>query len=364
MSQRIEIKKHQHSVGNSPTGSAVDFSITVQLLNLFRRVVSRWKLIGAVSGAVMAITAAFLFTTPNSYRSTATILPSGGFDKLSELKSLAGMGSSNVDGNASELFPSIIQSRQTKDAILDREFSFVEDGESRTITIEEYFSLTNKDILYASLDGMIAVTVDPRTRILTASIETSYPDLSRAILTGYLEELENYNLHKRRTRAGENATYLEHQANLHRAELRTLEDNMMAFQQSNRNYASTSDPEVLATMGRFRRDIEVKTQAYLYLVQQLEISRFDQQKDTPVLRLLDAPSLPTQKSGPFRAFKILLAGLLSITGFLMYYLISDVARTRLTRREKELVRQCQDDITEQVPALRKLINRNRESVSI
>ncbi|MBU0982473.1 MAG: hypothetical protein KKA42_01285 [candidate division Zixibacteria bacterium] len=331
-----------------------------QLINLFRRVFKarRW-IVGAVV-AVMAVTAIVVYLMPNHYRSTATILPAGKADQLAELKNLAGLGSTSADDNSSELFPVILASRLVRNAVLETEYRIVDDGAEKRINLPEYFGSTIPDRLHRKLADISTITTDPKTRVITIAVETEYPTLSQAIVAEYLRQLEDYNLNKRRSQAQSSAAYLSVQVDQCRAALTELEDDLQAFQEVNRNWAATSDPEITTTLARFRREIELKTQAYLFLSQQLEASHLDEQKDTPVIRLLDEPSVPMDKSGPFRKSAIAISGLIALAFILLGILIYDVTISRMGRAEALLLSKCRDELKQGYPRTARIILRRED----
>ena len=74
-------------------------------------------------GIVIVLTIVLLLVLPSKYTSTASILPSGSPDQLSDLKSLAGIGTnSNLNENPSALFPAILKSLHIAKAILSEEY--------------------------------------------------------------------------------------------------------------------------------------------------------------------------------------------------------------------------------------------------
>jgi uncharacterized protein involved in exopolysaccharide biosynthesis len=136
--------------------------------------------------------------------------------------------------------------------------------------------------------------------------------LSQGIAQEYLNELEKYNMYKRRSQGKLNADYLNRQLQEQNVQLATAEDNLEQFQAENRDWAATTNPEIVKGIARLQREIEVRSSAVLFLNQQHEIAKFDAQKDIPIVQVLDAPSVPTVKSGPKRLVWVLFAGLATL----------------------------------------------------
>ncbi len=316
---------------------------------------NRWLImIAAVS--VMMLTATVVFLMPNRYVSTATILPSVEGNSLSELRSLAGLaGIMPKDNNPSALFPTILGSRMMYDNLLARDLTYQVDGRSVSTSLAEYFGETNPDRLRDALAGVTSVSTDKKTGVISLGVETTSPSLSQGILTAYLTELEDYNLNRRQSQAKENALYLERQMTARTISLKAAEDSMEYFQSRNRDWTMSSDPEVGTIIGRLQREVEVNNTAYLFLRQQYEIAQLETQKDIPIVRVLDEPSLPTIKSGPRRISMIAAAGL--VTMIFMTLLIFIVNRMRHRTRADLDYTALRDEISSVFPVTNRLASR-------
>jgi uncharacterized protein involved in exopolysaccharide biosynthesis len=324
--------------------------------------VRRKRMIISVVIGTMILVAGITLLIPNKYVSTATILPSGGQDKMAELKSLAGLSSlTDQDDNSSQLFPVILRSNTIQDAVLNATYDYNRDGRDTSIVLSDYFEQANPDKLRKALTNITSVSLDKKTGVISLGVETEYPTLSRAILTRYLDELESFNLYKRRTQAGERATYLKRELADCKADLAEAEDSLAAFQAVNRGWETTSDPEVLVLLGRLQRDVETRNQKYLYLVQEFEIAKLDSRKDVPVVRILDNPSLPAQKSSPKRTAYVLLAGIFAAIMSVFGVMIVEAVRRSSQGPDRESFEELRSDLSSGFPRIRQAINRLAET---
>lgn len=264
----------------------------------------------------MLATAVIVICVPNKYMSTTSILPSGDTGEFSALTKLSRSGilTHYGDENSSALFPSILKSNQVKDGVLKREYAFAHESGEMKVNLADYFDTRIPDLLRKALDRIISIDMDDKTGLITISVETRYPKLSQAVLGQYLAELEAFNMHKRRSSAKDNVRYLQRELVKRKNELREAEDSLEAYQMANRNWDMTTDPEILKMCARLQRDIEMKSSTFLILQEQLEIAKLDAQKDVPIVRILDTPSLAALKSAPHRLRIILLSG---IIGFVL-----------------------------------------------
>ena len=284
----------------------------ISVLWLGRALWTHRRPIAYAVGGVSVAFAVILLLVPNTYTSRASILPATQQSQISELKSLVGLPSleAGLEGT-SELYPEILRSRRIKDAVLSVGYSYDDDGEQKHVTLQEYFDKSEPELLYRALDGSLRVDVKNKTGVIHLGLETKNPDLSRRVLTQYLAELENINRLKRNSKAADNARYLSEQLALQTRELELAEDSLESFRLANRNWSHSSSPEIVKNDQRLRRQVELKGTTVSYLAQEYEAAKFEAQKNTPILKILDEPSLPTRKSGPFRTMLVLAIALLT-----------------------------------------------------
>jgi LPS O-antigen subunit length determinant protein (WzzB/FepE family) len=290
-----------------------DYRFDINIFELAQMLFKKRRLIAGITFGFMVITTVYLFLQPNLYTSSATILPTGRSNSLSAIKSLIGLGDnvSNSDDNSSALYPLILSSNLIVDAVLSETYSFEHKSRTMSLTLMDYLGVENKDRLRDALRDITLIRSDNRLGEIRVGVETRYPAFSRAILENYLVQLENFNHHKRRSLARDNEQYLARQLDIIGQELRETEDNLEAFQKANIDWAISGSPEILKELGRLRRTVESKAATHTLLTQEYEMAKLETQKDLPIVRILDSPSLPTIKSGPFRRNLIIMSGVLS-----------------------------------------------------
>lgn len=356
MQNRISITRHNSRENDPITALELTF------IDALRAVLKRKKMIAITVTAVMVVTAAITFFIPNTYLSTAAILPSGQVDKMSELKSLAGLsGLVTSDENSSALFPVVLRSRLVKDALLERRYVANHETEKMITTLPEYFDIDNRDDLYAALDEITSISVSKKDGVIKMGVVTEYPELSRGILTAYLEELENYNIHKRRSQAKDNVKYLSAQLAERKRELDEAQTRLETFQKQNQDWAGSTNPEIIKALSQYQMDIEVKAKSYLYLSQEYELARRDVQNDIPVVRVLDAPSLPLKKAGPRRTLMILVVGLLAFSLAVFAVLVRELLKKREEGPDRELYLALKKDVISVLPGVNRLLDRKSKS---
>jgi len=337
----------------------------IDLFALTGLFMKRKKWIAATVGSVIIVATVILLVLPNKYTSTASILPSGTVDKLAELADVSGVGGFALkDESSSMLFPVILRSRLIHEAVLNREYSFTHNSKPMTLTLAEYFGQDNSDRLRKALTNITSIGLDKKTGVIDIAVEIKYPEFSRAILNQYLAELETFNLHKRHSQAKDNAQYLARQLKEMQQELEQAEDSLEQFQLVNRDWAASSDPAITKMLSRQQRDIEVKSKTYLFLRQEYEIAKLDAQKDVPIVRILDQPSLPAEKSSPHRTLIIAVCGVLSLFATLFFIVVFEALKKRSAGPDKESYQALTKDLQRTFPRVSRLVTRRAREETV
>jgi uncharacterized protein involved in exopolysaccharide biosynthesis len=265
--------------------------------------------------SAMLVTLVYCLLLPNKYTSVATILPSGSGDDLSSLQDLAGASLAELglgtlmqaSENSSVIFPKVLTSRMLSEQILKEQVNFVHDGESKSLTLAEYIDAPNIDLAIRDLSQLVRVDLDRRTGYITLAVTTEFPELSSGVVKNYLKLLDDYNINHRQSKARENEKFIEKRVAEASVELVLAENELEEFREMNRNYISSSDPELQKELTRLDRDVTVKETIYLTLVKKHELARLEAAKDVPIVQVLDNGATPQIKSSPKRSLYLVAA---------------------------------------------------------
>lgn len=322
------------AVSSSPlTDDSSGFSL--DLMRTISVIARNWRLIAATTLAIMVLCAGIVLLLPNEYTSRATILPSGNTDQFAALRQVAGLAgiSNSPNENSSELFPTVMRSQRVYTALLNRTYPITRDQEIPWITLDEYLEQDNPDKLRGAMNKLIDIDQSRQTGVITVYATTRYPLLSQGLLKEMLASLEDFNTTSRQSSAKANVKYLSRELAKHQKELQLAEDSLEAFQLANQNWARTTDPTIQKKVAQLTRSIQMKGTTYALLREQYELAKLDEQKDIPIVQVLDAPNLPTVKSAPKRGLMTILAGLLGCLMACVYVVGVDQIRIRkLTHR--------------------------------
>lgn len=298
----------------------------------------------------VAVTLIIALLIPNQYTSTATLLPTASNDQISELKDLAagslgdlGLGAlKQPSDQSSALYPQILTGRTISEDILSRTYRFDDDGRPKSLTMAEYVDEPNIDLSLRALNDLVAVSVDRRTGLVWLSVTTKYPELSAAVVHAYLEELNDYNINKRQSQAKSNERFMAERLTQIKKELSNAEDSLLAFKEQNRNFGTSSDPELQLQLGRLERDVLIQSEQATLMTRQHEMARIDAVKDVPVVNVLDSGSVSVLKSWPHRSVYLLTSLLVSLFGGILLSLWLDISSKRRFREQFEQTVQHSD----------------------
>lgn len=353
MGRKVKLAHRAEGMLEAGRVSSESQAADVNLFSLLQLFIRRRRWIFWITGPLTVLTAVWLFMTPNRFESYATLLPSHNTDKLADLKRMAGLGSFvTSEENMSELYPVILSSQTIRSVVLDRSYHFEHDNRMVDTTLTDYLGLTeldDKDEQYRALALITKIEADRKTGVLTLSVETTMPAFSQAIVSAYLEEFESFNTHKRKSRAQENVRYLKQQVAVYESKLIAAEDSLESFQKANRNWAGSTIPEIIKALARHRRDVEINARTFGLLKQEHVLARIEAQNDVPIVRILDEPTLPTEKSGPFRLGKIVTMAMLSFFGTLFVLIVIDTFRRHSRGPNQDSYLECRNEFARAFP---------------
>jgi hypothetical protein len=98
------------------------------------------------------------------------------------------------------------------------------------------------------------------------------------------------------------------------------------------------------------------------LAQQYEMAKLETQKDIPIVRILDAPSLPTMKSGPFRRNMILMWGIVTFILLVMIIIGRHLFQQITSNDQTGDYVALRDEVNTAFPRTRHIVNRMKTTI--
>lgn len=134
--------------------------------------------------------------------------------------------------------------------------------------------------------------VSEKTGVVSFSVVTLAPALSRDVAAQLLEAVSRFNQDTRRSQAGAERRFAERRLAEARADLRRAEGRLLTFLVSNREFDAA--PSLQLDRSRLNDDVSTQRQLVLTLTQSYEQARLEEVRDTPVVTVMDAPEIPVR----------------------------------------------------------------------
>jgi uncharacterized protein involved in exopolysaccharide biosynthesis len=286
------------------------------------------RFIGIVTSSVTVLAVIISFLLPESFKSTAVLLPDTDKSKLSALggmSDLAALAGVNVSGEVPivKLYPTIIKSESVLKNVIYSRYQTKEFSDS--VNLIQFWEIKEKnperdyEVALVALRSLLAVTMDTKTSVITMSIETGEPQLSADILNNIINAVEINIRTKRNSNASEKRKWIDSRLVEAKADLSKSENALKVFREKNRIVSSS--PQLLLDQERLTREIEINSTIYVELKKQYELARIEEIRTTPIISVLDYGRAAAKKESPKRGNIIIISMMLAFVGSASYRII-------------------------------------------
>ena len=341
---RASIALHQGSDNTmtAPTPEA-DLAETKQVSFLeFNILILRHRrFIGGCAVALFLVAMVALLFRDRQYTSSTSFAPQAA-DRTPGLAGLAaqfGVTAAGPDVTDSPAFyADLFKTRELLTSILQGEYRFATaKGVESAKLIDVLKVRANSEgerieKAITELTSLLRVELKTRTGVITLHVQLPNPVLAQEVAQRFLDEVSRFNLQNRRSRAGAERRFTEGRIVEIQQELREAEDRLQAFLQRNRDYRNS--PDLSFQHDRLAQEVDFRRTVYTTVSQSNERARMDEVRDTPVITIIENPSLPARADGrgllKFGLIAFILGGLAGVAlGF---------ARDVRTHRRRSAVR--------------------------
>jgi uncharacterized protein involved in exopolysaccharide biosynthesis len=301
---------------------------TILLRNRWR--IARWTLVGGTLAAVAA------FTRPALYVASASFIPEGSEQSRSALAGLAGQfGVALASANQSQspdFYSTLLTSRVLLTPIA-REAFVVQELGNRRVAFLDLFKIDGnsatrrEEEAVRQLQKIVKPSIVRTTGTVEVTVATKWRSVSLAIANDLLTGVNEYNQRTRQGQAAAERKFVEGRLALAASDLRAAEDRLEDFLMTNRQF--TSSPDLTFQRDRLQRDVALKQQVFTSLTQSYEEVRIREVRDTPVITVIETPSVPTVPEPRGRVVSVLF-GLIfgALFGAFVAFISGAVARRR------------------------------------
>jgi uncharacterized protein involved in exopolysaccharide biosynthesis len=297
---------------NTPAPEALPDDDEINLLDLLI-VLAKHKamIVKATLGAAL-LAVGYSLLLPNIYTGTARILPpqqseSSANALLNQLGGLAGMAGTTLGiKNPDDLYIGMLKSRNVLEKIAKR-FDLQKIYEAKTMT-GAVQQLNSNVSITSGRDGIITVAVDDKD-----------PKRAADMANGFIDELDKLMQTFSLTDASHRRVFFEQQ-------LKQARDKLTDAEKVLDNTPNTSLHYMDAV-----RNVKYQEAIWEILAKQFAMAKLDEAKDYPLIQVLDAASVPENKSKPHRAEIVELATLIVFLFTVVWAFMSE-SITRATQQ--------------------------------
>jgi len=239
---------------------------------------------------------------PAKYTSDASFLPQT--SQASSASALAGVASqlglslpSSQTTSSPSFYADLVTSRGILDTLAQTPLSNVRDGGQIPVRLIDKYGgrgtpTQQLETAVSALRKRITANVVVKTGVVGISVTTDSPTLSAAIVRRILELVSAFNLRTRQSQANSEGTFVASQMDAASGDLHAAEDRLRNFLATNQQYRSSSEAAV--THDRLERDVNLKQQLYTTLAEALQRARIEEVRNTPVIMVIDPPSVASR----------------------------------------------------------------------
>lgn len=276
---------------------------------------------GALAGAV---TLGYVLTQPRMYSSGFAVFPrmaGAGASGLSSLAAQFGLSMPGVDLTQS---PGFYAEMATSPEILRPLLDSARDEAGRPIALDRVLGVSSDSpdereaALIDALGRTVKASVGAKTGLVRVKVVTSDPAVSTALASQLMSLLQTTTIRMRQQQAGADENFGAERLQDAKAQLFAAENRLAGYAVRNRFYAQ--DPSAMVEFGRLQREVQLKQSIVQALAQSVEQSRVDEQRDTPVLGVVERvrrPLIPDRRYAIVKAAAGAVAAMLLTAAILL-----------------------------------------------
>ena len=265
----------------------------------------RARAIGALALAGGALLLLVSFVLPPVYVASVSVLEAprreGGsaLEQLGLSASMLGLKAGGGTSNALT-YPDILRSRRLLEGLLGSSFAL---KNGRRARLEEYLikapaSPQRTEKALQELRQRFDIALDRRTTLLRLGVSDRDPVLAAAVANAACGSLQDLVMHAMMTQAGANRRFIETRMSDARRDLAAAEGALEGFRERNRHPEDA--PRLALEQGRLLRELRTREEVLIALTREYEMARVDENRDVPVLNVLDPAQPPAFRSSPRR----------------------------------------------------------------
>jgi uncharacterized protein involved in exopolysaccharide biosynthesis len=295
------------------------------------------KFIGLITGTVTILAIVFSFLLPETFKSTAVILPDTDKSKLpslsggmSDLAALAGV-TVGGEGAIVKLYPTIIKSESVLQNVIYTKYKTKKFADS--VNLIQYWGIKEQnpgreyEVTLLGLRTALDVNIDIKLNVVSMTIETEEPQLSADILNTIIRTLDKFIRTKRNSNASEQRKWIEVRLAEVKADLSNAENTLKDFREKNRMVSGS--PQLLLDQERLMREMQINSTMYIELKKQLELVKIEEIRSTPIISVMDYARPAAKKEHPKKSIIVIVWMMIAFSGSGSYRIIEQRYRKKI-----------------------------------
>lgn len=250
----------------------------------------------ALAVGVALATLTFQLARPRQYTVAASfIIRSNNTGGAAGLAAQLGVEVGGVDVSQSpEFYATLVRTPDVLARLADTTFSTGVNPKPKTLAeiwgVSYPDAKRTRDEVLRKLMVAISSSVGSRLDVVSVTVTSSDPVLSKGVADAILVQLNRFNLQTLQSRASAERKFAEGRMNEVQGELRVAEAGLQRFLEDNRQqYLS---PALEIEKGRLGRKVDLLQQTYTTLATSYERARIDEVRDTPLITIIQKPAVP------------------------------------------------------------------------
>ena len=277
-------------------------------------VLLRWRLVAAITVLAIVSALAASFVIPPVYRAKASFVANS--SSASKLPSGASAGSGvgglisqlggSLGGDPSEspnFYIQLFQSRELLTRLAQSRYPNPRtDAPNDSASLIDILRIKKDDprlkmeIAIKRLGKAIQAGFEVKTNLVSLTVDMQWPELAAQVANRVVEEVSKFNRETRVSRAKSKRVFLESRHDSAQMMLRVAEERQRFFYEQNRGFITS--PSLKADEGRIKREVDLASDLFLNLQQQLELARLDEINDAALITVIDKAIPPRKAQWP------------------------------------------------------------------
>jgi len=315
----------------------------IDIIQIVKTIWKSWRFIVILSSFFVFVGVAVALLSPIVYTSSSTFILSGGSDNnSSSLGGVASLVGINLGGMSSEseipasMYPKVGESVEFKRLLLEE---FIDEG--KTINLKnflidyyeinpedfitndnDFFVSEGEDGLFNLLDGIILISVNEKDGFVSISANMPTSEYAANTCFNARKILQNIIINNKIKSAKENLSFTKEQLSLKKIEFDNIQNKIAYFQDSNLNIINSKYENEL---NKLKAEFQIINAVYTELSKQMEQSKLQVNKDTPVFSVVNEVSMPVRRSSPKRTQMVLVFGFVGLIVSILYVIAKEPA---------------------------------------